>query len=115
VAVLAAFEAGCRWADGWVPDPLPAGPGDGPGAARARLVQAVGELNRRLPARTLRFEVVGDIALCDLVGLDGCEIDPADGREPVGVARPRPGHRPPQTNGKKSTDWDSHDQPVGAM
>jgi hypothetical protein len=87
VAVLAAFEAGCRWADGWVADPLPGGPGDNARAGRAQLAAAVDDLNRALPDRALAFEVVGDGVWCAGAGVDGCDPGPRHAPEPADGGR----------------------------
>jgi hypothetical protein len=114
-AVLAAFEAGCRWADGWVPDPLPPAPGDEPWAVRARLGAAVGQLNRTLPGRTLQFAVVDENVCCTCVGLDGCDPGRADAVAPADGGRDRPRPEPEKTNSKKLMGWGYQERPVGAI
>ena len=52
--ILAAFQSH-GWAAGHIPNPLPSEPGESADDVRGRLENAVKNLNRKLPAGTLRF------------------------------------------------------------
>jgi len=62
VAVLAAFEAR-GWAAGHAPDPIPREPGETADEVRHRLHDTVKNLNRGLPAGTIRFRADGGTGL----------------------------------------------------
>jgi len=61
-AILDAFQAR-SWAYGHVSNPLPQGPGESEEEARQRLHDAIKNLNRGLPAGTIRFRGDGGLGV----------------------------------------------------
>jgi hypothetical protein len=62
VAVLTAFQTR-GWAAGHITDPIPRDPSDTPEEIRNRLHETVKNLNRGLPAGTIRFRTAGGAGL----------------------------------------------------